>query len=513
MEALKKRASGILLIPLSALIISAIAITITAQTALAAGNSFTFLQAGFTQAVYGVDTNFFGGVAFASNGDPLVDYCFFSGSNLDRFAVGSTFVAHGTTLHSLTVEPSNAGCGLTNHPNGTLYSNTGGGVINLAQTGATIKGPFGPPGDALGIATDPQTGNLVYVGSNGTINFVDSALTTTGTFSTVTTGDFIDQIAFDPTGNFLFLSNRSPSLELTILRRDGTLVQNVPVSHEPDGIAFHASNPQFVVTVDTDGTMNRFDFPGNDFTQTPTQSLFASGGFRGDNAQVGPDGCLYLSQDGTRYDNGDTTSENSLVQICGGFAPPSGVDNTAPSCTLSQVIQGPPKQLIIATQDADGGLASITVTEATNATVSVPAFTVGTTNEVDVTATKIDQTQGASVALEVKDLAGNTTDCDPAVLNVNRQTGKPASMTVHGIAKGEHLVHIYNGNPGVSTLSIEVNGKHFEVSGLHAGQQVTIDIGSALAAGSNSVMLTASGAPAINSGQSVASVVAIVGDH
>ena len=97
------------------------------------------------------------------------------------------------------------------------------------------------------------------------------------------------------------------------------------MASEPDGIAFHAVAPQFVVTNNTDGTMTRFDFPGNDFTQPPVQSVFASGGFRGDLSQVGADGCLYLTQEGTRCLDGTTLFDNSVVRICGGFAPPPGV--------------------------------------------------------------------------------------------------------------------------------------------------------------------------------------------
>ena len=138
----------------------------------------------------------------------------------------------------------------------------------------------------------------------------------------MTTNHIIDGIAWSPDGNFLFVSNRAPSLNLTIIDRNGNLVQNVPMSNEPDGIAFHASAPRFVVTDNTDGTMTRFDFPADDYTQAPVQSVFASGGFRGDLSQVGADGCLYVTQDGTRYDDGTVTSDDSLVQICGGFAPP-----------------------------------------------------------------------------------------------------------------------------------------------------------------------------------------------
>src|SRR5205823_3897411 len=45
-----------------------------------------------------------------------------------------------------------------------------------------------------------------------------------------------------------------------------------------------------------------------------------SGAFRGDLAQVGPDRCLYLSQDRTRYADATVSTEDSIVKICGGFA-------------------------------------------------------------------------------------------------------------------------------------------------------------------------------------------------
>jgi RTX calcium-binding nonapeptide repeat (4 copies) len=297
------------------------------------GQSFLTLAPGFTQEIFGVHPSFLGGIAFAPDGDPLVANCVnSSGSPLQRFdRQGVAPVVNSTNLHPVTALPSDAGCGLTNHPNRALYSNTSRGVVKLdPDTGAFLAGPFGPNGNALGIAIDPQTGNLVYVGSDGTIHFVDAALTTTGVFSTVTTGDFVDGILFDPLGDFLFLANRSPSFALTILRRDGTLVQDVPMSSEPDGIAF-TSAPKFMVTNNLDGTMTRFDFPADDFTQVPVQSVFATGGHRGDLVQVGPDGCLFVTQAGTRYDNGALTGENSLVRICtpedddGGFVPPPGV--------------------------------------------------------------------------------------------------------------------------------------------------------------------------------------------
>ena len=177
--------------------------------------------------------------------------------------------------------------------------------------------------------------------SDDVLEVVNPALTTQAVFSTAPGGHFTDGIAFDPTGNFLFASDRSGNA-LLVIKRDGTLVQSVPLGggrSEPDGISFHASAPRFVLTNDTDGTMTRFDFPGNDFTTAPTQSVFASGGFRGDLSQVGPDGCLYLSQDGGRYDDGSSTGSDSLVRICPGFAPPAGVAQP-PTVTITTPPEG-----------------------------------------------------------------------------------------------------------------------------------------------------------------------------
>ena len=177
-----------------------------------------------------------------------------------------------------------------------------------------------------------------------------------------------DGIYFDPSGEFLFVANRSitflpagESNNLTVLSRprdhsvggvagellpslspliidDDQIVQHIVMSSEPDGVAFHETEG-FVVTLnESDGTMTRFDFTGNDFTTPPAQTLFASGGFRGDLIQVGADGCLYGTQGfldvnpldppgpGTRYDDGTETTDGSVVRICGGFAPPPGLE-------------------------------------------------------------------------------------------------------------------------------------------------------------------------------------------
>jgi sugar lactone lactonase YvrE len=364
-----------------------------------ADGQFRFLAPGFTSELYGVDTGFMGGVAFASNGDPLVNDCSGGGGSLRRYDHTTTLPpVHGTsTLHPLSRIPSDAGCGMTNHPNGAIYTNTFGGVVKLdATSGSHLGGPFGPAGRGLGIATDPQTGNLVYVEQGGTIGFVNPGLTTSGTFSAATNGHDPDGIFFDPTGNFLFMSDRAPT-GLTIVGHDGSIVQTVGMFSVPDGIAFHSTGDPFVVTNNTDGTMTRFDFPGNDFTKPPTQSVFASSGFRGDLTQVGADGCLYITQSGTRYDDGVTDGLSSLVRICPGFAPPPGLNQCTPTGNL---LGNPGFETAIASQGPAPG--NWIVQESTHATVSQPKHPVHSGSA----SLDIDLTQSNDFGYVYQDVSG-----------------------------------------------------------------------------------------------------------
>ncbi|HEV3140318.1 MAG TPA: SdrD B-like domain-containing protein, partial [Vicinamibacterales bacterium] len=345
-----------------------------APTIASGPQSFTFLQAGFTQELYGTSANFIdttngllGGVAFRLN-DPVVAECLFSGTRLHQFdsstagpIVGGTASLHPETVRSFDADVRGfGGCGLTNHPNGFVYANLdasngagqpGAGIAEIDPITWTVARYFGPAGSALGIAVDPQSSHLVYVGQDCeqggtsptcTLFDADPVSGTAHVFMQVpsTTLGFVDGVYFDPTGSFVFLSARAPATTMTVLQASGpaasrtaVVIQQVPMTSEPDGVAFHADAPKFVVTNNNDGTMSRFDFSGDDYTKAPTTSVFASGGFRGDLTQVGPDGCIYATQLGTRYDDGTATGDNSVVRICGGFAPPPGVAPTPPSCT------------------------------------------------------------------------------------------------------------------------------------------------------------------------------------
>jgi hypothetical protein len=138
----------------------------------------------------------------------------------------------------------------------------------------------------------------------------------------LTTLDQYDGISLDPTGSTIFAADGQG---IDILDRSGTRTQRISQTAgggQTDGVAFH-TNGNYVVSNNHDGTITRLDFPGSDYSQPPTQTLLASGGFRGDMVQVGPDSCLYVTQDGARYGDGTVTSEQSIVRICAGFVPPT----------------------------------------------------------------------------------------------------------------------------------------------------------------------------------------------
>ncbi len=169
------------------------------------------------------------------------------------------------------------------------------------------------------------------------------------------------------------------------------------------------------------------------------------------------------------------------------------IDTTPPSCVLTAVINGPPKQLQITANDSGTGLASIVPTTAINATVNVPAFTPGTTGLILVTATKTNQAQSAQVALRVTDVAGNFTDCDPVLATVTAR-GTTRIQKLTGLPQAEHVISLTNGKPGLTSLKIAVNGHHYTLARLKNNQRRHLDIAQAMRPGThNTITLTGTG--------------------
>jgi hypothetical protein len=173
-----------------------------------------------------------------------------------------------------------------------------------------------------------------------------------------------------------------------------------------------------------------------------------------------------------------------------------GLDAATPQCWLDSMDLGPPTRIKVLARDLRSGLKSIDVLESTNATVQVPTFSQGTNAALEVFGTKIDQTQGSRIRLRVTDLAGNATECDPVLTEEIRSAGKPVSSTHESVPPEEHVVTVYNGAPGLTSLDVEVNGKRFKMTALRAGEERTLDVASAVFPGAPSTfVLTAHGKP------------------
>lgn len=173
-----------------------------------------------------------------------------------------------------------------------------------------------------------------------------------------------------------------------------------------------------------------------------------------------------------------------------------GLDAARPICRLQGVLIGPPVQLQIFLQDPRSGLGSVQVTQAVNVDVGIPPFDRGTTRPLLFTATKIDQVKGGRVELRVADTAGNVITCDPIVTEEIREAGRPQSRTWTDVPPEERFVTVYNGEPGLRMLEIEVNGRKFRIAGLRPGEERTLDVGSAVIEGRPSTFtLTSHGKP------------------
>lgn len=168
------------------------------------------------------------------------------------------------------------------------------------------------------------------------------------------------------------------------------------------------------------------------------------------------------------------------------------LDAGKPRCTL-QFLSGPPAQVIATIQDTATGLASIVVTQSENADTVVPPFTVGTTDPVVVTATKIDQTLRSRVELVATDLAGNQLTCDPIQALISRDDEKPEAQTYNDVPRAEDKITIMNGNPGLKKVTIIVNGVKYKVKDLSNGETTMIDIAPAMHPGNNVVTIKGNG--------------------
>lgn len=128
-----------------------------------------------------------------------------------------------------------------------------------------------------------------------------------------------------------------------------------------------------------------------------------------------------------------------------------------------------------------------------NVTVNLPAGTV----KVVVEGTRIDPTKRASYDAQVFDLCAQFSGrVDPVITRVEiGDEGVVSRQVLTDIPSFEHYASIQNGEPGLRTLRLIVNGHLHVLSGLADGQNVAVDLGAAMVPGKeNTVVLEGEGA-------------------
>jgi hypothetical protein len=254
----------------------------------------------------------------------------------------------------------------------TMFANTDTGLWPMeAATGNPILG--GPlnsasvnAGNGRGIDLDPisaPTNHIVYLGADCdpamrptavacTLWDYDMTMGSTKAFARFhrTATETFESLYFAPDGSGAFVSYRdsgSSTQGLAVISRpaalitsrsvidDSQLARRITMSAMPQGVAFRAAG-DFAVTLNENGTMTKLTFPSLNFGGAPTQASFASGGFRGGLLRVGADGCIYAPQgrmnggtSGVRFGDNAVASSDSVVRVCGGFAPGPGVAGAA----------------------------------------------------------------------------------------------------------------------------------------------------------------------------------------
>jgi hypothetical protein len=160
---------------------------------------------------------------------------------------------------------------------------------------------------------------------------------------------------------------------------------------------------------------------------------------------------------------------------------------TPPTCPTT-VFSGPPAVATTTFQDTGTGLVSLVVTRSENADTVVPPFIPGTTEPVTVTSTKIDQGLPARIEIIATDGAGNVAVCDPIHMILVRDKDRPENDVHTEVPRAEDKVTIRNGNPGLNKVVIFVNGVKFKAKNLSNGEEVTVDISSAMNEGNSNVI-------------------------
>ncbi|MCX6023153.1 MAG: hypothetical protein NTZ05_15775, partial [Chloroflexi bacterium] len=168
-------------------------------------------------------------------------------------------------------------------------------------------------------------------------------------------------------------------------------------------------------------------------------------------------------------------------------------DTTPPSCAMTQnptVVSGH-TQIQVTVQDTGTGIQTIASAGTVNATLSFnPTPAPGTTSPVVVTAVKTTEGQKTTVLLQITDVAGNSTACDPVLTELGASPWSSVErQTFRGVDGAERWATVQNGTPGLRAVRLLVNGDEHWFRNLRDGEERLRDIAASLRPGNDNVII------------------------
>ena len=162
------------------------------------------------------------------------------------------------------------------------------------------------------------------------------------------------------------------------------------------------------------------------------------------------------------------------------------VDSTAPTCRLN-LTRWPPFATFTF-EDKKAGITSITpkIVKGANLTPPVPLnFSPPTNSPVVIAVARTNAT--VSVTLIATDAVGNAISCDPVAATIVRNKGRPETYVFANIPQEEGIVTVTNGNPGIASLLVTVNGRRFNIPRLRNNEVRSIYVAFAMIPGDNNI--------------------------
>jgi hypothetical protein len=140
-------------------------------------------------------------------------------------------------------------------------------------------------------------------------------------------------------------------------------------------------------------------------------------------------------------------------------------DTISPLCEVTNINPGPPFTIEVTIQDNESGVAAINIVFSNNANITIPPFTPGTNDPIIVIAEKIDQTQSATVVLEVCDLCGNCTLCDPVTQRISAVVPQGFALRQNFPNPFNPATNIHFDIPASNNGAVDVAIKVYDITG------------------------------------------------